>query len=63
MQIRWWIIEKNVKSLQLNYAMLSQEKNNPHISAFFYLLKYSSKGTLVVKLKGQISASLDAESN
>lgn len=43
--------------------MLSQEKNNPHISAFFYLLKYSSKGTLVVKLKGQISASLDAENN
>lgn len=63
MQIRWWMMEKNVKSLQLNYAMLSQEKINPHISAFFYLLKCRSKGTSVVKLKGQISASLEAENN
>lgn len=63
MQIRGWMIEKNVKSLQLNYAVLSQEKNNPHISAFFHLLKCRSKGTLVVKFKGQISASLEAGNN
>lgn len=35
-----------------------KKKKNPHISAFFCLLRYSSKGLDVVKDKNQTSASL-----
>lgn len=39
------------------------KKINPHISAFFYLLRYSSNVIVVVKVKTQTSASLEDENN